>query len=76
MKGYFSERIRLREGVPQGDIICPYVFILAVETLLIKINYTKHIKGIVFPDMNPGVKHLQMTPLCLWKGKMNTLDIQ
>ena len=48
MKGYFSERILLRQEVPQGDIISPYVFILSVETLLIKINYTKYIKGIVF----------------------------
>ena len=43
MKGYFSERIFLMQGVPQGDIISPYIFILAVEILLIKINYTKHI---------------------------------
>jgi hypothetical protein len=48
MKSTFTERILLRHGVPQGDIISPYIFILAVEILLIKINYTKHIKGIVF----------------------------
>ena len=48
MKGFFSERIFLMQGVPQGDIISLYVFILSVEILLIKINYTKYIKGIVF----------------------------
>ena len=48
MKGTFTERIFLKQGVPQGDIISPYIFILAVEILLVKINYTKSIKGIVF----------------------------
>ena len=48
MKGNFSDRILLGQGVPQGDIISPYIFVLAVEILLIKINFTKHIKGILF----------------------------
>ena len=47
MKSTFTERIFLRQGVRQGDV-SPYIFILAVEILLIKINFTKHIKGIVF----------------------------
>ena len=48
MKGFFTERILLRQGVPQGDIISPYIFILAVEVLLIKINNTINVKGITF----------------------------
>ena len=48
MKRTFTERIFLKQGVPQGNIISPYICILAVEILQIKINYTKHIKGIVF----------------------------
>ena len=46
MRGNFSEIILLKQGVPQGDIISPYIFVLAVEVLLIKLNYTKNITGI------------------------------
>ena len=53
MKRTFTERIFLKQGVPQGDIISPYIFILAVDILLIKINFSKHIKGIVFAKHEP-----------------------
>ena len=43
-----SDKIHLRQGVPQGDVISAYIFILMVELLLLKINYTKHLTGIVF----------------------------
>ena len=46
MRGEFTGKILLGQGVPQGDIISPYIFILAIEVLLIKIIYTKNIKGI------------------------------
>ena len=42
--GHMTENIHLRQGVPQGDIIYPYIFILMVEILLLKINYTTHLK--------------------------------
>ena len=29
-KSNFSERILLKQGVPQGDIISPYIFVLAL----------------------------------------------
>merc|ERR1712082_550228 len=46
--GHLSEKIFLRQGVPQGDVISPYIFLLVVEILSIKINYTKNITGVVF----------------------------
>ena len=48
MGGHMSNEIHLRQGVPQGDVISPYIFILMVELLLLKINYTKNLTGIIF----------------------------
>ena len=48
MGGHMSDEIHLRQGVPQGDVISPYIFILLVELLLLKINYTKNLTGIIF----------------------------
>ena len=49
--GHLTAKIILEQGVPQGDVISPYIFILMVEILLIKINYTKNLKGITFATM-------------------------
>ena len=57
--GELSKRILLEHGVSQGDVVWPYIFILAVELLLIKINNTKLI--LTMPRKNPGAKHLQKT---------------
>ena len=46
MDGHLTEKIYLEQGVPQGDIISPYIFIIAVEILLIKITTSKNIKGV------------------------------
>ena len=44
--GHLTLKILLEQGVPQGDIISPFIFIIAVEILLIKITKSRHIKGI------------------------------
>ena len=46
MGGHLTLKIPLEQGVPQGDIISPFIIIIAVEILLIKITKGKHIKGI------------------------------
>ena len=48
MGGFLTEQIKLLQGVPQGDIISPFIFILCVEILLIKITKTKLITGITY----------------------------
>jgi len=49
MNGFMEEKNFLQQGVPQGDILSPLIFILVVEFLLLKIGYTKTIKGVFFP---------------------------
>ena len=46
--GEFTKKIILEQGVPKGDVVSLYVFIFAVDLLLIKINNTKLIHGIVY----------------------------
>jgi hypothetical protein len=46
--GHLTEHIPLEQGVPQGDIISPYLFIIMVKILLIKITKSKNISGIVY----------------------------
>ena len=46
--GHLTESIPLEQGVPQGDIISPCIFILMVKILLLKITMTKNIKGIIY----------------------------
>ena len=48
MGGHLTDQITLEQGVPQGDIISPFIFIICVEILLIKITKTKHITGITY----------------------------
>ena len=46
-----TDKIYLRQGVPEGDIISHYIFILMVEILLLKLNFTKNLTGITFAKL-------------------------
>ena len=48
MSGHLTDTINLEQGVLQGAVISPYLFILMVEMLLIKINHTKNLTGITY----------------------------
>ena len=41
MGGRLTKVIKLLQGVPQGDIVSPFIFIIAVEILLIKLQQQK-----------------------------------
>ena len=48
MKENFTDGILLKQGVPQRDIMSPYIFIISFKILFIKINYTNDVKGTIF----------------------------
>jgi len=48
INGHLSSTIKLQQGVPQGDVVSPYIFLLMVEILLIKISKTKHLTGVKY----------------------------
>ena len=41
-----GEKITLEQGVPQGDVLSPYIFNIAVEFLLMKLSKTNKIEGV------------------------------
>ena len=59
--GELTKKILLEQGHPEGDVVFPCIFILAVENLLIKVNHTKNIEGITYAKNDPGRKHSRMT---------------
>ena len=48
MDGFLGEKISLEQGVPQRNVLSPYIFNIAVEILLMKITHTSKIEGIKF----------------------------
>ena len=61
MEGHLTDKISLEQGVPQGDIISPFIFIVAVELLLKKITKSKNIQGVKIGDQECRHKLLLMT---------------
>ena len=48
LPGDLGDSIRLSQEVPQGDVLSTYIFNICVEMLLLKICYTKDLKGVKF----------------------------
>jgi hypothetical protein len=69
--GNLTDKILLEQGVPQGDIISPQLFILMVEILLIKITKRKNIEGIVYqkPKYSPTTPHFS------WNAPQKTSEL-
>ena len=45
MHGYTEDKIRLEQGVPQGDILFPLIFNIVVQFFLLKIGFPHKISG-------------------------------
>ena len=50
--GHLSKKILLE----QGDVISPYIFLLSVEILALKIKYTKNLTGITYAEREAGAE--------------------
>ena len=65
MEGHLTDKITLDQGVPQGDIISPFIFIIAVEILLIKITTSKNIKGVLIGNQECRAQTFADDTTCL-----------
>ena len=48
INGHMEEKITLDQGVPQGDILSPYIFNICVEILLLKVTETNLLEGVTW----------------------------
>ena len=44
----WGKALKLEQGVPQGDVLSPYIFNICVEILLMKICHTKELEGVKY----------------------------
>ena len=65
--GHVTATLILEQGFHQGYVISPYIFILMVEILLIKVNYTWNLKGFTFATMAS-----KSETFALWKDLRST----
>ena len=73
MEGHLTDKISLEQGVPQGDIISPFIFIIAVELLLIKITKSKNIQGVHIGEQECKAQAFADDTTCLIYRDENSL---
>ena len=54
-KGHLSDDLQVDRGVPQGETLSPFLFILAIDPLLNSIDNDKNIKGVKVSNKNVKV---------------------
>ena len=73
MNGYFSDAIKLLQSVLQGDILSPYIFIIVLEVLLLKIIGTKNLEGINIKGIDQRANTYAADSSCILKASENNL---
>ena len=73
MEGHLTDKISLEQDVLQGDKISPFIFIIAVEIMLIKITKSKNIKRVIIGNQEYNAHTFADETTCLIDREENSL---
>ena len=76
INGHMEEKITLKQGVPQGDILSPYIFNICVEILLLKITETRLLEGVIWAkNQNRCEAYADDTTIIIKRSEQNLRNL-